>query len=50
MAELDKTGLGIDFIEIKKKLADVLPDHKLSTKFMTSIRRLKIWPERFTHG
>ncbi|HAV41929.1 MAG TPA: 6-carboxytetrahydropterin synthase QueD [Acidobacteria bacterium] len=27
--ELDQTGLGIDFIEIKKKLADVLPDHKL---------------------
>jgi 6-pyruvoyltetrahydropterin/6-carboxytetrahydropterin synthase len=24
---LDKTGLGIDFTEIKTKLADILPDH-----------------------
>ncbi|HRD01351.1 MAG TPA: 6-carboxytetrahydropterin synthase QueD [Candidatus Saccharicenans sp.] len=27
--ELDKTGLGIDFVDIKKKLAEILPDHKL---------------------
>jgi len=29
VTELDKTGLGIDFVEIKKKLAGILPDHKL---------------------
>jgi len=29
VTELDKTGLGIDFVEIKKKLATILPDHKL---------------------
>ncbi|MCR4396101.1 MAG: 6-carboxytetrahydropterin synthase, partial [Candidatus Saccharicenans sp.] len=27
--ELDKTGIGIDFTEIKKKLAEILPDHTL---------------------
>lgn len=27
--ELDRTGLGIDFTEIKKKLAQILPDHAL---------------------
>jgi len=27
--ELDKTGLGIDFTLIKKKLAEILPDHTL---------------------
>jgi 6-pyruvoyltetrahydropterin/6-carboxytetrahydropterin synthase len=27
--ELDRTGLGIDFIVIKKRLAEILPDHKL---------------------
>ncbi len=27
VTELDKTGIGIDFSEIKKKLDDVLPDH-----------------------
>jgi len=27
--ELDKTGLGIDFTIIKKKLAEILPDHTL---------------------
>jgi len=27
--ELDRTGLGYDFAEIKKALAAVLPDHKL---------------------
>jgi len=26
---LDKTGIGIDFTEIKKKLAEILPDHTL---------------------
>ncbi len=26
---LDETGLGIDFVLIKEKLASVLPDHKL---------------------
>jgi 6-pyruvoyltetrahydropterin/6-carboxytetrahydropterin synthase len=29
VAELDATGLGIDFVLIKEKLAAVLPDHKL---------------------
>jgi 6-pyruvoyltetrahydropterin/6-carboxytetrahydropterin synthase len=29
VAELDATGLGIDFVLIKEKLASVLPDHKL---------------------
>ncbi|UCC38403.1 MAG: 6-carboxytetrahydropterin synthase QueD [Candidatus Aminicenantes bacterium] len=27
--ELDKTGIVIDFIEIKKKLSEILPDHTL---------------------
>ncbi|MDD8031544.1 MAG: 6-carboxytetrahydropterin synthase QueD [Acidobacteriota bacterium] len=27
--ELNKTGIGIDFTEIKKKLAESLPDHTL---------------------
>ncbi len=27
--ELDKTGIGIDFTEIKKKLSEILPDHTL---------------------
>ena len=27
--ELDKTGIGLDFTEIKKRLAEVLPDHSL---------------------
>jgi 6-pyruvoyltetrahydropterin/6-carboxytetrahydropterin synthase len=27
--ELDKTGLGVDFTVIKKRLAEVLPDHAL---------------------
>ncbi len=27
--DLDKTGIGIDFTEIKKKLAEILPDHTL---------------------
>lgn len=27
--ELDRTGLGIDFTEIKKRLAQILPDHAL---------------------
>jgi 6-pyruvoyltetrahydropterin/6-carboxytetrahydropterin synthase len=27
--ELDKTGLGIDFTDIKQKLASILPDHVL---------------------
>ncbi|MCX8160286.1 MAG: 6-carboxytetrahydropterin synthase QueD [Candidatus Saccharicenans sp.] len=27
--ELDRTGIGIDFTEIKKKLAEILPDHTL---------------------
>lgn len=26
---LDSTGIGVDFAEIKKKLADILPDHTL---------------------
>jgi 6-pyruvoyltetrahydropterin/6-carboxytetrahydropterin synthase len=26
---LDKTGIGIDFTEIKKKLTEILPDHTL---------------------
>jgi 6-pyruvoyltetrahydropterin/6-carboxytetrahydropterin synthase len=26
---LDKTGIGIDFTEIKHKLSEILPDHKL---------------------
>lgn len=25
--ELDGTGIGIDFVEIKRKLAEILPDH-----------------------
>jgi 6-pyruvoyltetrahydropterin/6-carboxytetrahydropterin synthase len=29
IAELDKTGLGIDFAVIKQKMASVLPDHTL---------------------
>lgn len=29
VAALDKTGLGIDFTDIKEKLASVLPDHTL---------------------
>ena len=29
VSELDKTGLGIDFVVIKKRLASLLPDHKL---------------------
>jgi 6-pyruvoyltetrahydropterin/6-carboxytetrahydropterin synthase len=28
-SELDKTGISIDFIEIKKKLSEILPDHTL---------------------
>lgn len=27
--ELNATGIGLDFAEIKKKLADILPDHSL---------------------
>jgi 6-pyruvoyltetrahydropterin/6-carboxytetrahydropterin synthase len=27
--ELDKTGLGIDFTDIKEKLSSILPDHTL---------------------
>jgi 6-pyruvoyltetrahydropterin/6-carboxytetrahydropterin synthase len=27
--ELDGTGIGIDFAEIKKKLVEILPDHSL---------------------
>ena len=27
--ELDKTGLGIDFTDIKQKLSSILPDHAL---------------------
>jgi len=27
--ELDATGIGFDFTEIKKKLAEILPDHAL---------------------
>lgn len=27
--ELDRTGIGIDFTEIKQKLAEILPDHTL---------------------
>jgi len=27
--KLNKTGIGIDFIEIKKKLSEILPDHTL---------------------
>jgi 6-pyruvoyltetrahydropterin/6-carboxytetrahydropterin synthase len=27
--ELDRTGIGFDFTEIKKKLAEALPDHTL---------------------
>jgi len=29
VAELDDVGIGIDFALIKKRLAEVLPDHKL---------------------
>ena len=29
VTELDNTGIGIDFTEIKKKLSAILPDHKL---------------------
>jgi 6-pyruvoyltetrahydropterin/6-carboxytetrahydropterin synthase len=29
VGELDATGLGIDFILIKRKLAEILPDHTL---------------------
>lgn len=29
VSELDDTGIGIDFAEIKKKLAEILPDHTL---------------------
>ncbi len=29
VAALDRTGIGIDFAEIKQRLADVLPDHTL---------------------
>lgn len=29
VSELDKTGISIDFAEIKKKLSDILPDHTL---------------------
>jgi 6-pyruvoyltetrahydropterin/6-carboxytetrahydropterin synthase len=27
--ELDKTGIGFDFVEIKKRLTEILPDHSL---------------------
>lgn len=27
--DLDKTGIGIDFSEIKKKLSEIIPDHTL---------------------
>jgi 6-pyruvoyltetrahydropterin/6-carboxytetrahydropterin synthase len=27
--ELDRTGIGFDFTEIKKRLAEILPDHAL---------------------
>lgn len=27
--ELDKTGIGIDFTDIKQKLSEILPDHTL---------------------
>ena len=29
VTELDKTGIGIDFTEIKQKLSEILPDHTL---------------------
>ena len=27
--ELDRTGIGVDFTDIKKKLSEILPDHTL---------------------
>jgi 6-pyruvoyltetrahydropterin/6-carboxytetrahydropterin synthase len=27
--DLDKTGIGFDFVEIKKRMTEVLPDHSL---------------------
>ena len=29
VSELDKTGISIDFVTIKKKLSEILPDHTL---------------------
>jgi len=29
VTKLDKTGIGIDFVEIKEKLSEILPDHTL---------------------
>ena len=29
ITKLDKTGIGIDFTKIKKKLSEILPDHTL---------------------
>jgi len=29
VGKLDKTGIGFDFTEIKKKLSEILPDHSL---------------------
>lgn len=29
VSELDKTGISIDFTEIKKRLSEILPDHTL---------------------
>lgn len=29
VGKLDKTGIGIDFMDIKKRLAGILPDHTL---------------------
>ncbi|MFQ6084280.1 MAG: 6-pyruvoyl tetrahydropterin synthase family protein [Candidatus Aminicenantia bacterium] len=29
VSKLNKTGIGIDFIEIKEKLSKILPDHRL---------------------
>lgn len=34
-SELDKTGISIDFIEIKKKLSEILPDHTLLNEIYT---------------
>jgi 6-pyruvoyltetrahydropterin/6-carboxytetrahydropterin synthase len=31
--QLDKTGIGIDFLEIREKLAGILPDHRNLNEF-----------------
>ena len=48
VTELDRTGLGIDFVEIKKSWPGFYLSISSLTKFMISTPQLKIWRGIFT--